>query len=258
MPARKRAKRTARPKPPVQPQQEEPQVAAVTTAPQKASQEAPVAPTPAAAVTPSITQQQIESQPNVSTTTVEDASAPLPEEQPSVQEESLLAEDDSQESGSGVKKTLLWFVLLVLLAIIVGGIAFFAYQLGLQNGQEQAKKEIVSVTPTEAAAPTETTEEIDKGAYSIQVLNGSGISGEAARARDLLEGEDFVVTDIGNADSDDNEKTIIAKKNDIDDKYLAELKKVLEASYTLGGVLELNEDADDDVIITIGTPRKKE
>ena len=54
--------------------------------------------------------------------------------------------------------------------------------------------------------------EVDK-AVTIEVLNGSGVSGAAARARDLLQGDAYVVSTIGNYTESSLETTEIRAKD---------------------------------------------
>jgi LCP family protein required for cell wall assembly len=50
---------------------------------------------------------------------------------------------------------------------------------------------------------------VDPATVSVEVLNGSGVSGLAARAKGELETAGFTVTGVGNADSSDHAQTVV-------------------------------------------------
>lgn len=244
MPARKRAKRSEK-KSAVAVKE---QSVAETIQPQV--QQAPVTPVVAEGV-PDASAPQPAANPPVVDENAAEAPASQALELPS--DEPLVTQDEEIEGeGSSMKKFLLWFVMFILLFVIVFGVAYFSYQMGVKKGEEKVKQENAAKTPAISVAPTEAPEEVDKSAYSITVLNGSGISGEAAKAQLLLEDGAFEVLDIGNANESNVEKTIIAAKNDVDKDYLKALKETLSKSYKLGEDETLEDDEDDDVVVTIG------
>lgn len=113
-----------------------------------------------------------------------------------------------------------------------------------------------SLTPTKAAAtptrtptPTKAATSATKG-VTLRVLNGTTITGEAARARDFLQGLGYTVSSIGNAETQDYTKTeirITASK----EGSLATLKKDIETKYPVGttsATLSTSEGVDAIVI----------
>ena len=117
------------------------------------------------------------------------------------------------------------------------------------------KKLSSSPTPTEPT-PTPSPEQTKPSSYSIKVLNGSGISGEAAKVKALLEKESYTVSSVGNADSSTVSETIIQAKNSISKNWLDAIKKVLSQTYTVSSdVQALSEDETVDVIITAGSKK---
>lgn len=85
----------------------------------------------------------------------------------------------------------LWIIIpgIFILGAILGGIVF--YQKGINRGQTEVSPTptpFVSVTPT--ASPSAT---LNLTKYTIDIFNGSGISGEAGRAKSLLTGAGFKV-----------------------------------------------------------------
>lgn len=110
-------------------------------------------------------------------------------------------------------------------------------------------------TPTPAPIVAEPTpEEIDLTAYSIQVLNGSGIAGEAANAQSSLQDAGFKVPEIGNAPDSNFEDTQIAAKSDVSKEFLKKLQESLEANYGVSSeILELDDSDTSDVVVTLGS-----
>lgn len=160
---------------------------------------------------------------------------------------------EGDEGSSQKKKNIIWI-----------GITFIFFCLGLFGGlfifnrvnseQDSDNKETVTNTPAPSpvadVSPTPDTT-IPK-TYDIKILNGSGRSGVAAGAQELLEKEGFEVASIGNADKSTYTTTIIQAKAGVSDDYLKKLQDALSTSYTLGKIEELAELEDSDIIIIVG------
>lgn len=140
------------------------------------------------------------------------------------------------------------FIVIIILALIGGGGYFFWQSRSAANTAE------TEMTPTpEMEEATPTPEEVEKDAFSIEIQNGSGIAGEAGRAQELLEGEDFTITGTANADTYDYEETVIQASEDVPDAWLDELIAALELNYTVQTrVDEIEEGSEADVIVIVG------
>lgn len=137
---------------------------------------------------------------------------------------------------------------VVILAVLGGG-GYYYYQ----NMQNKTAVEEKAVTVTEAPTPTPTPEEVDKAEFTIKILNGSGIAGEAGRAQKLLEDAEFTVDSTGNAKTYDYEETVIQAGADVSDAWIDALTEELENAYTVkASVEDLDEGADTDVVVIIG------
>ncbi|MDP2638505.1 MAG: LytR C-terminal domain-containing protein [Candidatus Levybacteria bacterium] len=155
-------------------------------------------------------------------------------------------------SGVSSKKNFMWpilFVFVISLAML-GGI--FLYRQS-SNKAEDVNVVSLSLTPTPTVAVEPTVVEVDLSNYKIEVLNGSEVAGEAGRQQANLEEEGFVVSSVGNANNSDYKKTIIQAKSDVEPAFLEKLKSFLEASFILGELEELSDDADSDVIVILGS-----
>jgi len=184
-------------------------------------------------------------------------------------EDTVSAEDSSEneseanepivvrnESGGGrgifkILLTIIKYLFIFALGVVIGG--FVMYQKGnidflkkvVQKEDTSKKTEIIS-TPTPTEIP------IDLTKYSIKVLNGSEIEGEASKLKSSLEEEGFKVSSVGNATESSFLKTVISAKTEVDKAYLEKLKTFLLKTYKLSDVKELKDSADDDVEIIIG------
>lgn len=140
------------------------------------------------------------------------------------------------------------FIAIIIIALIGGGSYFF-----MQSRSTTPSAENEEVTPTQEFEPTPTPEEAERDAFDIEILNGSGIAGEAGRAQELLEGDDFVVISTGNADTYDYEETVIQASSDVPDEWIDQLIDTLEENYTVQTrVDDIDGATDADVVVIIG------
>jgi hypothetical protein len=161
-----------------------------------------------------------------------------------------------KKSGSKFKVFLGFFVLLLVIAAVVGGV--FYYQKGVggmiePTDQEDQKEPGVTV---EEPSATPTEEPLDLSSYRVSVLNGSGVAGAAANAKDELEEAGFEEVNIGNADSSDYDSTVVSKKESVDEKVFEKVRDTLSNDYSVVKSDEnLEEDSTYDVIIILGVPK---
>ena len=155
-------------------------------------------------------------------------------------------------------KNAKWLWLLIFLIII--GAVVFSFFRGIgpfeaispftktDNPSPSASPFAVS-SPIAESSPAAV--DLDRGEISIRVLNGSGVSGAAASARDFLEGLGWTVDSVGNADRDDYKKTEVRFKEDsrkFEDLILEDLGENYDAMASSDD-LEASSSADIEVII---------
>lgn len=157
--------------------------------------------------------------------------------------------EDNKNQDHEKKNLLLPIIFIVLLGVAVLG-GLFIYRQNFSNNQKE-KVNVVSLSPTPKKEPT--PKPIDLSKYTISVLNGSETDGAASNLKSNLEGEGFEVPSIGNADSSEYTETVIQAKENVDKEYLAKLKTTLEESFTVGKIQTLDEDAETDVVVIIGS-----
>ena len=164
-----------------------------------------------------------------------------------------------QNAPKKKKGSLGFFLLVVIVAFLVGlgGMIGFSY---LKDADLLQKVSEIAATPTPTLeptdAPTPTAKVVDKSAYTITVLNGSGISGLAAKAKSALEESEFVVGTVGNADDSNYTKTVITAKEDVEEAYLNSLIKTLQATYDVDSIVEdASSSQKTDVVVVIGSDK---
>lgn len=160
----------------------------------------------------------------------------------------------SDKDSSGMVK---WLIIFIIFILLLGVVAYVSYQFGLSqaNGNpgknvEQQDESAPSPSPTEEASA-------NLSAYSITVLNGSGITGEASTLQKSLDAAGFKVEAIGNAD-EDVDKTIIKAKKSVPSSFTDQLTEELSKTYVLDDSEVLKSSSEEDVVIIIGSTKEEE
>jgi hypothetical protein len=170
--------------------------------------------------------------------------------------EPVIENFENEGSRFSWTKVLLFTLIAAITGIIIVGVyLFFIEGYNFTLTKEEAAEKTIDVE--EELSPTPTPNSVDKSAFNILVLNGSGIAGEAANVQTLLTDEDFSVSDIGNAETADFTTTQILYKEDINKEFLDELEKVLE---TRGPTVleEAPTDQEEDVVVIVGSELAEE
>lgn len=171
------------------------------------------------------------------------------------------------------------FIYLVIFLIIVVG--FFLVRNLFFGSSSQNEESVITPTPTEYQFPTDTpvpsvspTEEpdeestvtpttkaanpvdsatgLDRSILTVEIQNGSGEAGVAAKAANVLKGFGYKISSTGNADNYDYQSATIKVKS-TKANYLALLKKDLGFSYTVGSTsADLSSDSTADALVIIG------
>ncbi|OGK09434.1 hypothetical protein A2767_05305 [Candidatus Roizmanbacteria bacterium RIFCSPHIGHO2_01_FULL_35_10] len=161
-----------------------------------------------------------------------------------------------QEHNS--KRKILWIGLagFILALVLAGGWFYFS-----NISKKAAKKSeiVILVTPTASPiSPTKTaSDEVKLDKYPIQVLNGSGVAGEASKMQKILEEEGFEVSDTGNADKFDYTDTVIQAKKGVEKSFLDKLKVLLSKTYSVGKDKVLDASDSSEVIVIVGSDEIK-
>ena len=123
------------------------------------------------------------------------------------------------------------------------------------ENEDSSAVSLENLNTEETSETTESQENIDKlelSVYSIQILNGTGKAGLAAKVSELLKTKGFADFEIGNADKNNYEKTtIFIQTIENPEKLKGIFTEALgEYEYTIKE--PLNSKIKYDVIITLG------
>jgi LytR cell envelope-related transcriptional attenuator len=176
------------------------------------------------------------------------------------------SEPQSISPEGGRKRFGIYFFVVAFLAFILGlGAMAAASYFGVINLQLPKVPFSTSIhmpaflgakpTPTSAPKPTAvpTAKPVDLSQYSIAVLNGSGVTGEAGKVKTTLTTDKFNVTSTGNADNNNYTKTIIAAKKTVDTAYLTQLESELKKSFDVDSTVSSLTSGATDVTVTLGS-----
>jgi hypothetical protein len=112
-----------------------------------------------------------------------------------------------------------------------------------------------STTEAPTTSPTPTAAPVNKSEVKIEVLNGTGVPGEAGFLQKALEGLGFEEITAGNADSQDETETVATYSRDLSPVIADEITEKLEELYTTVRTRRATISGGYDVSITTG-PRK--
>ena len=153
------------------------------------------------------------------------------------------------------------------IAFIVVGLGIVAFLLFKQGVLKQYlpfhKKPLPTLAPSpqeSTSAPvdlkeqeaTEQAELSSKQDITIQILNGSGVSGQASQVQALLEQLDYSRIETGNADSQDLTTTKIVYKQNIAETLISEIKTELGKTLAEVETEETSADIGFNIVITTG------
>jgi hypothetical protein len=227
---------------------------------------------------PEVRLEAVEVQPVTPPTVVSTTPTVVPEPQPAVKPPELGASIDNLakivDSSSSVPQTpptpviteqkeskqgYVWLLVSFLLGLALGvGAGYFMWGKTIKTpaaGTPVVKIEptqVPQITPTETPAAASGSANLQKSSLKLEVLNGSGGKGVAAKAKDLLTAAGYTSVATGNADTEDFAQTEIAIKASKND-YLTGLKSDLSGTYTIADkVTTLPESSKYDAVITVG------
>lgn len=152
--------------------------------------------------------------------------------------------------GKGGNKWI--FIFLGLLILGGAGIFFFASQEATPKATPTPAFGVVPVdefTPEPVA--TATSEPADKADLTVEVLNGTGVPGEAGYLQGKLKELGFENIEVGNADSTDNTDTTVTFSKSLSQSVQDEVKKELEGIYKKV-VVKTSSTQDSDIVIITG------
>lgn len=150
------------------------------------------------------------------------------------------------------KTTIILLVVLGISLVVMSGVLYLnAKQSGAKPAPAPVKPVVVVATPS--ATPT-VAAKVDLGVYKVQVLNGSGVTGEAGRIKELLIAKGFVTVDTGNAPA--RTDTSVRQKQGFASEALVAANDNLK-DYKVGDTGLLTSDDKYDLVIVLGSNRNQ-
>lgn len=174
----------------------------------------------------------------------------------------LLVEEDKKESGvkdAGSQKSrsfLLGFVGFIALGIVIGLSLLGVLQFPFGNGGKEQLSKTPTISPTSIPTPTVVVEatpsqELAESA-KIEVLNGTGVTGQAAKASGIIKDLGFENIEVDNADTEDASDTIVVFSSQIPEGVRKKVVSELEKTFSKVTSKTSSGSADFDIIITTG------
>ena len=166
----------------------------------------------------------------------------MQEEQVQFQQEDPIANDVSfPTNGGGGKKRILpkWIFAILGVLLILGGGIWFILQTPSDTAIEPNPTPVVDSLSTFATpeatpdpGPTATPEPVDKSEIAIEILNGTGVPGEAGFLEDKLEAAGFKDLTAGNAESQSETETTVTFDREVASSVVEEISDLLKGIYT--------------------------
>lgn len=170
----------------------------------------------------------------------------------------LLNNEEEITDTPVVRKNKNVFFYLVCGIVVVVLIAFFLYVFNLVKipyiSSTNPDDLTIKVLPTSEAflSPTDVPSK-DKNALTIQVLNGTGIVGQAGKVKSLLTSVGYTNIESGNSSTKDTVETQIEFSKGVSKEVRDEVVKILKSMFGSISTKESNEHAMD-IVITTGQP----
>ncbi len=153
------------------------------------------------------------------------------------------------------KPNYLWIIVptALLVGALVGGlITYFSGLSRLESTDSSPTPVATSVSETKETPVASNTSNFKRDGLKLQVLNGSGVSGAAGKAKTLLEGLGYTSVDTGNASSSNFVKTEVSVKESTKE-YLDLVIKDLSKEYEATAAAKvLSNTSKYDIVITLG------
>lgn len=169
-----------------------------------------------------------------------------------------------KEKGETQEKTKIpasqYFMLVVCLLLLLGSLLFAAYTYRFFpfRGSIPSTK-IKNISPTPKSLPSSTPTPLvrqenvlTKEAIKMQVLNGSGVTGQASALKEQLLTLGFSNVQIGNTDGPTSNATIVIFSESVPEDFRDEILSLLKKTFSFVDTQLLPSESIYDVSITTG------
>jgi hypothetical protein len=160
----------------------------------------------------------------------------------------------------GFKIILIILLLLSFFAILVGGFLYYQKNISKKEVTTEAKPTPtveVQVSPTETpATDSGKISNVKLSNLNVQILNGSGIPGQAGGVKTLISTLNFKKIDTGNADNYNYTDTEVSLKDSIPTSVFDQIKTKLVNTYNVvQSKNAVSKTSSYDIIIIVGTKK---
>ncbi len=163
----------------------------------------------------------------------------------------------SQKTGGSFLKTFVF--LLIVVVLLLGSALYLGKQLGILNlnllQRPQPAQKALNTTTTEAIASAtpeaSSSADFSKADAKVEVLNGSGVAGQASKVKEQLVTLGYQNIETGNATESGATSTTVGLSSKVSDPAKSELKTILEKAFSKV-VFDNNPDAGFDISIVTG------
>lgn len=146
-----------------------------------------------------------------------------------------------------------WLIIFIALLILGGaGIFFFTSSANKVTATPTPSFGVVPIEDKPTSTPTVTASPapVKRDEVSIEIQNGTGITGEAKLLQDRLKALGYSDITVGNATSTDNSETTVTFLKTLSQTVQDEIKKSLEGFYKTVNVKTSTSQKSDVVIVT--------
>lgn len=147
------------------------------------------------------------------------------------------------------------YIAIIIFLLIIALITFLVFRGSSTSGEEELVEGTPVPTIEATSSPTPTPAPIGKDKVKIQVLNGTGVAGEAGFLQTQLKSLGYKIVDTGNSEKSDATSTTVNFSSGVDPVVVEEITTKLKALYKTVDTNTSSSSTTHDIVITTG-PRK--
>ncbi|HSX48958.1 MAG TPA: LytR C-terminal domain-containing protein [Candidatus Saccharimonadales bacterium] len=131
------------------------------------------------------------------------------------------------------KRNWKWLIILILFLVVIGGVTFFVFKSSKSSSDlgDTSSPVATSELTVNSPVPSPTATPADKTSFKVQVLNGTGISGEASLLVGKLKEWGYTNTTTGNATDQSATTTIVTFSSSVPQSTIDDLVAKLKGVY---------------------------
>ena len=163
--------------------------------------------------------------------------------------ENVVKPESSVKKGSGKR----WIIIVIVLLLAGGGFLFYRNRLTSKESEESLfSTPTIPVEENLTPTPTEDPEKIDKSKIKIEILNGTGIAGEASFLKTKLTELGYKEVRTGNASEENYTTTEATFLSSLSSEVVDEITQKLNEIYTKVDTKTSKDLKGNDVKVIVG------